>query len=78
MDININKKALADLYGQIGDKIMEVDTELRSRLTSSDVQIIKPEARRAFTAIGLKLPESDLVAYSQAIADDVGYIFTLT
>jgi len=78
MEIHINKKALADLYGQAGDRIMEVDAELRSRLTSSDVQTIKPEVRQAFTAIGVELPESDLVVYSQAIADDVGYSFTLT
>lgn len=77
MEININKKALADLYSRVGDRIMEVDTELRSRLTSSDVQTIKPEARQAFAAIGVELPESDLVAYSQAIADNVGFNFTL-
>lgn len=77
MGININKKALADLYSQIGDRIMQADTELRSRLTSSDVQTIKPEVRQAFAAIGVELPESDLVACSQAIADDIGYNFTL-
>lgn len=77
MVININKKALADIYSQIGDRIMQVDAELRSRLTSSDLQTIKPEVRQAFAANGVGLPESDLVVYSQAIADDIGYNFTL-
>lgn len=77
MVININKKALADIYSQIGERIMQVDTELRSRLTSADVQTIKPEVRQAFSAIGVELPESDLIVYSQAIADDIGYNFTL-
>lgn len=73
MEIHINEDGLGDVYRQIADRIKKVDAELRSRLTSSDVQNIKPEARQALAKIGVALPESDLVAYAHAIADNIGY-----
>ena len=77
MGIHINEDGLGDAYRQIAARIEEVDTELRSRLTSSDVQIIKAEARQALAKIGTVLPESDLDSYSQAIADNTDFKFIL-
>lgn len=73
MGIHINEDGLSDAYRQIADRIKKVDTELRSRLTSSDVQNIKPEAQQALAKIGVALPESDLDRYSQSIADNTDY-----
>ena len=73
MEIHINENALADQYRKIGQKFLEVDTDLRSRLTSSDVQVIKPEAKRALSAIGVELTESGLEKYSKSIANNVEF-----
>lgn len=77
MGIHIDDGGLSDAFRQIADRIKKVDTELRSRLTSSDVQIIKPEVRQALDKIGVVLPESDLDSYSQSIADNTDYKFIL-
>ena len=73
MEIHIDEDGLGDAYRQIADRIKEVDTELRSQMTSSDVQHIKPEARQTLAKIGVTLPESDLDSYSQSIADNTNY-----
>jgi|GEM_PF-5612474 len=70
MEIHIDEDGLGDAFRRIDDRIKEVDTELRSRLTSSDVQIIKPEARQALAKLGVPLTESDLDSYAQSIADN--------
>jgi hypothetical protein len=73
MEIHIDKNALADQYKKIGQEFLEVDRELRSQFTSSDVQVIKPEAKRALSAIGVELNELGLEKYSQSIADNLEF-----
>lgn len=77
MGIHINEDGLGDAYGQIAARIKKVDKELRSRLTSSDIQIIKTEARQALAKIGTVLSESDLDSYSRSIADNTVFKFIL-
>lgn len=77
MEIHINEKALAAHYQRLAEKFKEVDTELRSRLVSSDIQIIKPEAQKALALIGVTLSESGLDGYAQSIADSTQYQIVL-
>lgn len=77
MEIHVNEKALAAHYQRLAEQFEEVDLELRSRLTASDVQLIKSEAKKALALIGVTLSESGLNSYSQSIAENTQYQIVL-
>ena len=73
MVIHIDEDGLSEVFEQIAAKIRKVDLELRSRLTGSDVKIIRPEAVQAFANIGVTLLDLEIDQYSRSISDNSEY-----
>jgi hypothetical protein len=76
--VEMNQDGIRALYEELGQKIAAVDTELRGLpLVGEPVDDIKAKAKTALGAIGVELPEEDLTAYSQSIADGEDFEFQL-
>jgi hypothetical protein len=60
---------------QLAQNIALVDREIRDSYSAASVEDIRPIASRDFASIGLELPDDQLEAYAQAVADGSEYEF---
>jgi hypothetical protein len=77
MKIKLNQKEINRLYNDIANEMKKVDAKIRAQYTGSDAQVIVSPARAAFKKIGLQLPDSDLTAYAESVANNEPFQFTL-
>jgi hypothetical protein len=78
VNFKMNQSGLEALAQQAGDRIKGVDRKLRATpLVGQPVDQIKAQAASALGAIGVTLPDAQLTAYAQSIADGDDFEFQL-
>ena len=73
--VKINKRGLDDAFGEIGEKVMKVDKEIRAIHTGKPAAEVEPVARAAFARIGINF--ASMNDYAASVENNEPFEFRL-